>query len=180
MLFVLEMIDSPEDHDFLSKLYERFGKFVRATVLHLVQDAAQADDFLQDTFVRIIPYLDTLRGLSENQRRAYLYRTAKSAVWAAMKPKQKLTLFECDLDELPGDCATPEETLLNRERLDELGAVLGKLPERERQLLFMKYIQGLSTPEISRITGLKPDSVNKRLWDARRHALKLLQGGKPK
>jgi RNA polymerase sigma-70 factor (ECF subfamily) len=60
--------------------------------------------------------------------------------------------------ELPGG-STPEEIAERRSDEDRLGRLLAKRPERERELLALKYGAELTNREISRMTGLSESNV---------------------
>jgi RNA polymerase sigma-70 factor, ECF subfamily len=69
-------------------------------------------------------------------------------------------------DELPLDAAghvtgdTPPETVAQeREDAQRLASLLARLPERERELVALKYGAGLGNREIARLSGLRENNV---------------------
>ncbi len=61
----------------------------------------------------------------------------------------------------------PLEWLISLERQKEVQAAMRCLPERDRQLLMMKYVDGLSYGEIAQRIGVTASSVQSRLHRAR-------------
>ena len=57
------------------------------------------------------------------------------------------------------DEGTPEDAAEQHATFRQLAGLLDKLPERERELLAMKYGAGLTNREIARITGLSESNV---------------------
>ena len=60
--------------------------------------------------------------------------------------------------DLPGG-ATPEELAERRSDIEWLGRLLSKLPERERELVSLKYGAGLTNRAIARLSGLSESNV---------------------
>jgi RNA polymerase sigma-70 factor (ECF subfamily) len=61
----------------------------------------------------------------------------------------------------------PVEFLLSRERREEVRSAMSKLSERDRQLLMLKYVEGLSYCEIAKRMGVTASAVQSRLHRAR-------------
>ncbi len=57
------------------------------------------------------------------------------------------------------DERTPDRAVIAREELRKLQAALDKLPERERTIVVMQKIDGLSTREIAQRTGIPERTV---------------------
>lgn len=73
---------------------------------------------------------------------------------------------------------TPLEYLLHQERRQEVRQALLTVGERERQLLMLKYVEGLSYCEIAQRLGVSAPAVQSRLHRARRllrNRLKIIQ-----
>jgi RNA polymerase sigma-70 factor (ECF subfamily) len=60
--------------------------------------------------------------------------------------------------EVPGG-STPEENAERRSNVERLSALLARLPDRERELLSLKYGAGLTNRAIARTTGLSESNV---------------------
>ena len=54
---------------------------------------------------------------------------------------------------------TPETTVLRRDRLSKLATLLAALPERQRELLALKYGAGTTNRAIAKLTGLSESNV---------------------
>ena len=66
-------------------------------------------------------------------------------------------------DSLPDPGCGPEETLQQRELLLLLAQIIPALPETHRQVLDLRYSQGLSTEQAAGILGISPTNVSSRL-----------------
>jgi RNA polymerase sigma-70 factor (ECF subfamily) len=65
------------------------------------------------------------------------------------------------LDEAAGRSAgiTPEEQAAHRSDVERLGLLMSALPDRERELLSLKYGAGMTNRAIARVTGLSESNV---------------------
>jgi RNA polymerase sigma-70 factor (ECF subfamily) len=62
--------------------------------------------------------------------------------------------------------ASPEELAERRSDMERLGGMIATLPERERELIALKYGSELNNREIARLTGLSESNVGTRLHRA--------------
>jgi len=111
---------------------------------------------VQDTFLRAMANLELLEELSDPQRRAWLYKTAKN-------------LFIDQARRAAGAPLTEEEA----EYRDDLtgpavAALCSRLPEEERTLFVLRYFSGYNSVELGDMFGLSPSAVRARLLSARR------------
>lgn len=143
-------------------LYGATARPLRAYLLHVSRRPDVADDLLQETYCRYLMHRRT--DMDEAQTRSYLFRIATNLLHDRVRSRVDLTV-----PEVPERGATPSlET-----RLD-VRAALRQLKPRERELLWLAYVEGMSHEEIAAATGLLPLSVKVVLFRARRKAAQLL------
>jgi RNA polymerase sigma-70 factor (ECF subfamily) len=63
---------------------------------------------------------------------------------------------------------TPEQDLLNEEKMNEILALIETLPGLQQAILRMKHIEGMEVEEIARLTGSNPVAVRTNLSRARK------------
>lgn len=176
IIFLLSMKDSSSEREYAATLYETYGKLMRYVIFQIVKDWEKADDLLQDAVCRLFPHLAKLMDWSEDHVRGYVCRAARSVALDAVDPKRRGRYFSGKVEALADESTSPEDFILKMEEADAVRGVLDELPERDRDLLFFKYFDELDNHEISRLTGISEQSIRQRLSEARRHALRLLQG----
>ena len=152
----------------LTDLYEEYETYLQHYALKLVQDVQQAEDLVQDAFIRAMGHLDLLALLNPHQRRAWLSKTLKNLFLDAQRAQQR------------------QATLLQYMALDDLHAAPTELmipnpfdlaPERYRELVTMRYSLGMTSQEIARELEIPAATVRSRLHlalkEIRRHQTKL-------
>jgi len=153
---------------------------------HFLRDAADADEAVQDAFVKVFSHIESFRedlpfevwftrilinGCLDRQK-----ARRRRARW--MIPSLDVEQGERSRTEsVPSHGPSPEELLLLRERRTQIASAVGKLPERQRTIFLLCHYQGCSSKEVSTITGLNESTVRVHLFRAVRK-LRSLLGGK--
>jgi RNA polymerase sigma-70 factor (ECF subfamily) len=132
----------------------------------IVHSRIVAEELVQEAFLR----LHKVWGQVDNPR-GWLYRSIRNLALNHLRDTRK----EVQLDEerFAQDERLPRELLGRTEAIGTMRMLLAEMPEDDRNLVRLKYNDGLKYQEISRRTGLSVANVGFRLH----HALKCLLDG---
>jgi RNA polymerase sigma factor (sigma-70 family) len=134
-----------------------------------IRDADEADDLVQEVFLRIVRRGDTAQ---IEHLDGYIFQTA-SNVLRDRGRRRKARFADrhvpFDLDRHDSAGLGPDRTLLGREGLQAAGVVLLELPERTRRIFVLRRLEGLTYEEIGRRLGLSISAVEKHMLRAVRH-----------
>jgi RNA polymerase sigma-70 factor (ECF subfamily) len=175
----------------LDEARERFAELVtrhqrRAAriAFHYVRDAADADEAVQDAFVKAYTHLATFR--EELPFEVWFTRILINGCLDRIKARRRRERWiapavidasgvERDPAEyLPSGGPSPEERVLSDERRRQLAAALVQLPERQRLVFVMSHFEGRTSREVSAVTGLNESTVRVHLFRAIRRLRTLL------
>lgn len=153
----------------LGKRFELLRGPLRRYFLRKVPDQAEADDLVQDVFLRIVK-----RGGAEQLERfdGYVFETAASVLKdrlrrrAARAADRHIPFEPADHAELD---VSAEEGLAAREALRAATAALMELPERTRTVFILRRLEALPYGEIAARLGLSVSAVEKHMLRAARH-----------
>jgi RNA polymerase sigma-70 factor (ECF subfamily) len=169
---------------------ERFAEIVlrhqrRASRIayHYLRDAADADEAVQDAFVKAYLHLDTFR--EELPFEVWFTRILVNGCLDRIKARARRDRWFVQrgehVEEGQGVIETtaasgpsPEQALLARERHRRLNRALGRLPDRQRLVFVMSQVEGCSSKDVSVATGLNKSTVRVHLFRAIRRLRKLL------
>jgi RNA polymerase sigma-70 factor (ECF subfamily) len=176
----------------LAAARDRYGALVgrqqrRASRIayHFLRDAADADEAVQDAFVKVFSHIESFRedlpfevwftrilinGCLDRQK-----ARRRRARWIVPVPDAKPGERSW-VESVPTSGASPEESLLRRERRGQIAVAVGKLPERQRTIFLLCHYEGCSSKEVSTITGLNESTVRVHLFRAVRKLRSLLGG----
>jgi RNA polymerase sigma-70 factor (ECF subfamily) len=123
---------------------------------HMLDDAAEAEDVAQEAMMRLWRIaLDWRQG--EAQVSTWLYRVTANLCTDRLRKRRGVSLDQIDEPEDPAPSAAQE--MQAQARGDALQAALSQLPERQRQAVVLRHIEGLSNGEIGQIMEIGPRAV---------------------
>ena len=129
-----------------------------------------AQEALQESFLKVYTHYSTFRG--EASEKTWLTRivvnTCKDHLHSAWFRNRQM---EVPVDSFPISSPPPDET-----RLDLMAAIM-KLPVKNREVVLLKYQQGLNNEEIARVLQLTPMAVSNRMRQAYAKLKLFLEGG---
>jgi RNA polymerase sigma-70 factor (ECF subfamily) len=143
--------------------------------LRLMQNEAEAEDVLQETFLNAFKAIDSFEGRSGLG--TWLYRIAHNAAMMRLRRPNPYTVSveETLSPETQGIvprqlfdwCCLPEEDFESDEVRSELERAIGELPEALKAVFILRELEGLSTAETAEALDLSPGAVKVRLHRAR-------------
>jgi RNA polymerase sigma-70 factor (ECF subfamily) len=145
-----------------SDLYHEYFPKVFAYVYGRVQDREVSLDIVSDVFEKAYMKMKSLR--SPDSFGSWLFTIARNEVsshWRKEKPAAKAAQEAAWENELHQQPKNPEETLLHKERLAALSALVRQLPRREQEIIALKFDAELTNREIA--TVLNTSEVNVRV-----------------
>ena len=151
-----------------TRLYEANSRAIFGYVIAVTGRRDVAEDLVQETFCRVLAERHAARigSMDANEARRYLFRVATNLVrdrWRSRDdtPATAYTIIEASAEISP-------ETIL------DIRNVLAQLKPRQRELLWLAYVEGMNHAEIARAMGLAHLSVRILLYRARNEAKLLL------
>lgn len=147
----------------------RHQERIYALSYHMLGNAEDAADAQQEAFVRA---WTKIRGFRQQASfSTWLYRIAVNVCIATRQRRRPLADSEPErnVQDAPSDC---EARLVNSVVVRQL---LAEIPVRQRTLLVLREIDGMSIDEIANIVGSSAEAVRKQLWRVRRLFGKRLQ-----
>jgi RNA polymerase sigma-70 factor (ECF subfamily) len=175
----------------LAAARERFAELVgrhqrRALriAFHYVRDAADADEAVQDAFIKAYLHIGTFREelpfevwftrILINGCLDRIKARKRRERWIAPPPVDPSGVERNPADYLPARGPSPEDQVLAAERRRQLNGALSRLPERQRLVFMLSHFEGRSSREVSGMTGLNESTVRVHLFRAIRRLRSLL------
>jgi RNA polymerase sigma-70 factor (ECF subfamily) len=147
--------------DLLMRQHERL---VLVTALRLLGVLEDAQDASQEVFLRLYKNLHKVE--TSGNLSGWLYRVTVNVCHDAQRKRQVSAPVE-DAAELPSLTADPQRTAVEAERRRALEMSLRMLSEKERAVLVLRDLEGLSTEEVARALGTTEATVRSQVSKAR-------------
>lgn len=125
-------------------------------------DPALADDLVQETLDIALRKLDSLKDRQKID--AWLYRILFNQWQQFLRRKKPLELID---EEIKSPDQTPEQHTVCENLQAAVRLAIGELPERQRQVVTLVDLQGLSYNEVSQVLSIPVGTVMSRLSRAR-------------
>ena len=153
------------DRDAFGRLYDLYARMVHGILLARVP-YGEVDDLVQDVFLVALRKIDMLR------------EPSAFGPWLAMITRNRAMDYHRrtrETDELPETLA---HTSAPQAEANEVLALICELPEAYREPLILRFVEGMTGPEIAERTGLAPASVRVNIHRGMKLLRARLQGGK--
>ena len=183
MLLDFELIKraSQGDDAAFSQVVQAYRKRILGTIARLIGRPEDVEDVGQEVFLRLYFSLDQLR--TPEMFEPWLYRLTVNAAYDYLRRRRRRPESRmADLSEmqaLEADAAAgtkKEDEEQRRKRIRELVQVLlAAVSEKDRILLTLKEIEGLSLKELEKIYGLNENALKVRLFRARQKVIKVYE-----
>ncbi len=139
----------------------------------LLGNQADAEDVTQEALMRLWKIAPDWRQ-GEAKVSTWLYRVTANLCTDRLRRKPSAALDS--IPEPEDDARGATETMQDKERVDALHTALGALPDRQRQAIVLRHLEGLGNPEIAHIMDIGPRAVESLIARGKRALTGLLAG----
>ena len=181
-MILLLAIQNEDDRAFMTQIYLDYRKLMYAVALEIVRDPQAAEDMISTALTEMIEQIDTLKKINCCRLRSYIASIVRNDSLDYVRKRNRRQLFvflpkdDGALHQVPAEGALEDDFIQNAE-LDRLRAGIKRLPEAERMLLTMKYMDGMDDRKIAGVLGIGKDSVRTYLSRARGHLRQFMTEG---
>jgi RNA polymerase sigma-70 factor (ECF subfamily) len=143
---------------------------------YLTRDPHDAEDAVQDAFLRALRYFDSFRG---GDARSWLLAIVRNRCHSLRHDRRSVrdrsaVVFDEELHSDETDAEPADAAALRAATRESLEEALHRLPEEFREVIVLRELQQMSYREISEITGVPLGTVMSRLSRARQRLQQLL------
>lgn len=144
----------------IEKIWKTYHGALRRFIRKRVEDAATADDLLQEVFIKIHAKIDTLKDAARIQ--GWLYQIARNVIIDHYRRQKKM-------EALPEELANPKRD--DRRALIELAGcvrpMIDRLPAAYRDVLVLSELEGRTQKEVAKAEGLSLSGAKSRVQRGR-------------
>ena len=145
------------DSGAIEELVVKYQKQIYAFVYRLINDAEEAKDLTQKTFLKLFSAIGSFR--NEASFKTWLYQIAMNTSLSHFK-QNRHRAGELELQEtIIGSQAGALSLVIEKERMDYLRKAMGELPERQRLAVILRTYEGLSCRETAEVMGCSEGTV---------------------
>lgn len=155
------------DNDALSKLYTAFANDLYAYGIKITKDEHLVKDCIQEVFIQLIERKKVL--LITSRIHIYLFKSLRNRILEELRSNSKKADIIGRLSEKDHeDEQNAEQLMINSEEENSIRKTIGlsisKLPNRQREIVYLKYTEGFSYDEIAEMLGIDKASARTLLY----------------
>jgi len=179
--FSLEKLRAGDRAEF-ARLVDAYSGVIYRLGIKMLDDPQDAEDILQETFIKAYRYLSDFDGRSSLS--TWLYRIATNEALMLIRKRKNTPLsideqLDQDLEvekpfQIVDWCCLPEKEMMSAEARRYMHQAVEQLSPNLRAVFVLRDIEGLSTEETSRALNLSESAVKTRLSRARMRLRELL------
>ena len=173
LLFFLSMLETQEERDKFTLIYEQYYKLMIDIAYSILHNGQDAEDAVQQAFLKLIPNLGKIENVSCRKTLNYLVIMVRRVCFSHYKEQKKIVQIPYeDLSE--SEMGIIEENLLEQMEYSELLERVKALPDIYGDVLYLMYCLDLSAKEIAGSLGISVKAAQKRIERARQQLKELL------
>lgn len=130
---------------------------LQLTAEKLLRSETDAEDAVQEAVIDLWQRRNELEHVRD--LRAYAMQSLKNRCISCLRKRRDIATDKIELFDTVDDEAIREEVALTERRAAELDGMMARLPERQREAVTMKYIEGASHEEMQRRLGMSSTNV---------------------
>ena len=167
--------------DAISILIERHRKRISDYIHMMVKDRDVADDIFQDTFIKVIKFLEEKRYVENGKFLSWVLRIAHNQVidhFRHVKQQNQVNESDAGYDLLNSKRfseTTVEDKMVTDQIQNDIRSLVDFLPEEQKEVVLMRYFNGLSFKEIAEQTDVSINTALGRMRYALINLRKLIR-----
>lgn len=152
-------------HDFKTQILPMKNRLFRFA-LGIVGQTAEAEDVVQEVFIKLWNNRQQLENITNVE--AWCITATKNLSIDKLRSKhQRMVPMSAGFD-LHDHSATPYEEAVTHDVFDQVRALINRLPEKQRDIMQLRDIEGMSYQEIADTLNVPMDQVKVYLFRARK------------
>ena len=173
---LIQMIQSEKTRDqgfriLLSQYKEKVYWHIR----RMVHEHADADDVVQNTFIKVFKNLGSFKGQSKLYTWIYRIATNESLTYLSKMKRIQSPIVNNDIENPELQKLTSENTLDSGDIINTFLSALRTLPPKQKAVFNMKYFDNMSYREMSEVMGTSEGGLKASYFHASNKIKELLK-----
>jgi RNA polymerase sigma-70 factor (ECF subfamily) len=158
------------DRKAFEEIFKLYQPRLRYYVRRLYHSNVNADDLLQDVWMKVIKKINTLKDVRAFT--AWLYRITRNEVLSKAKIRDPFVGFSNEHLDIHGQV---DEPVFNDEDAIRVHQALKKLKAHHREILTLSFLEQMSYKQIAELLGISVGTVKSRVFFAKQSLCKELE-----
>ncbi len=161
----LSVLKTERERNIVNEIYSANAKRFYAIAFSKLKSGDDAEDAVQEAFLRIAKKPEKFFAISEDKRVAYIDVIVRNVALDMLKKRARTENAELCGD-VEDPAPLPEDIVLGEEMSGRLIDFILSMPEARRQAVILKVRHNMNSSEIAEALGISEAAARKRLSDA--------------
>lgn len=170
----LSQLKSEEQEDKFEKIYLLYRGLMLSRAYDILRDSQLAEDAVHSAFLRILKNIKKLSEPQSPATKSYVMVVLENVAKTMYAKRKKEKVFELS-ENIPENSDVQRDTEIKL-TAEDIAEKITLLPDKYRDILILKFINGLNDKEIALSLGISDSAARKRLQRAREKLTALLGG----
>ncbi len=168
--FYLSILETEEERSEFEYLYLTYRSKMFNIALKYLKNPADAEDAVQEAFLRIADKSAKIFEVSQDKKQGYLFSLVRHIAVDMFNKKisHKEVEYDDKLDSEPDTAIPLEDKILGEIAHSELLDYINSMPTGMKDAIYMKYVHEYSNSEIAEMLGITENALRQRLFAARK------------
>ena len=146
------------DRDAWERLYHLYSRHLFGFLMMRLSHTDDAGEALSETYLRAIEKLGTFRG-NASSLRPWLFAIARNVAIDRLRGRKRLHPQAEIADLVDLTALEPGDRLIIGQERTAVGLAFGQLPADDREVLWLRFGEGLTSAEVAKVVGKRPGAV---------------------
>jgi len=148
------------DPEAFSKLYDLYFPKIFRYISWRVGDKNDAEDLVSEIFTKVLIKIDTFEWQKGATFSSWVFRIARNSLTDYYRTKKKRDYVNIDdLPEIEADEILPDGDYDRRQLFSRLFQMLQELPDRQAEIITMRFFTGMKNKEIAKVLEIEEKSA---------------------
>jgi RNA polymerase sigma-70 factor, ECF subfamily len=153
-----------------------FAPLLLAKLRKRIRSAALVEDIRQETFLRAFRVIRSVEGLREPSRLgAFVNRICDNTMLEFLRGDSRAEAMDDAAEQLPSSQVSPESEAITQERKRMVRSAIEELPERDRRILRMVFLEEQDKDDVCQEFGVGRDHLRVLVHRAKLHFVQVLK-----
>ena len=169
---LLSVLETEEEKTLIDKLYSEYESQMFSTAYSILQHKQEAEDAVENAFLKIIEHLSNLHLDINIHTQALLTIMTRNIALNEIKKQKRQFDHEIDIDDIETISAPEFEDDLSYSKIKKL---INELPSDLKHVVIMRYILGYTAEETAELLDISPSAVYKRISASKKLLIKFME-----
>lgn len=161
MFLYLSLIETEEDKIKFEAIFNNYKKIMYYVANSILKDEHYSHDVVQNSFLKIIKHIDKIEDVKCNKTKGFIVTIVRNS---SIDIYRKLQMEKNKVQKLENEILSFEQEVYDTDILpNKVEVAILKLPERYKQVFFLKYSHGVHDDKIADILDISPSTVRTRI-----------------